>query len=267
MTRRAWTPEELQDFETSTKLQKRSQSKTKKKPTKKTTKKTNKRVRGWCFTVHSWDEEDCANVLSLYKEDTNCTYLCVGWERCSRTKKKHLQCYAYYTNPLRWSEMKNRLLNVHIEPQKSKLNVKAYAYCQEDGDYCEFGHRPRQGNRTDLEIIRNDMLHKKKPMSEISKEYFAQYCQYSRQFNAFREMHGLRDKYETTTYVYDESTIEKIFDIPHDNSLIMRKDCFQWEDFLFNYHSGKYKRLFIPLYDFYLGFPPEKYNFNYLMEL
>lgn len=233
----------------------------------KTKKSRPSRHHGYCFTVQTWDEEACASVMSLYKHDHNCTYVICGFEISPRTKKHHLQCYAYYREQITFDQMKKKLDGVHIEPQKSKLNVKAYCYCMEEYDYWEAGQRPRQGHRTDLEVIKHDLVTKKKTMKEVSKEYFAQYCQYSRQFDRFIEMHDLRVPRDTITYVYDESTIEKIYEISQVDSLIMRKDHFQWEDFLFNYYSKKYAHIFIPLYDFLLAFPLEKYNLKYLMEV
>lgn len=46
------------------------------------------------------------------------------------------------------------------DKQRAKKNVAAYCYCMEDGDYIEFGERPRQGHRTDLEVIKHDLLKK-----------------------------------------------------------------------------------------------------------
>lgn len=169
-----------------------------------------KRSRGWCFTVQSWEDEAWINVSALYECDYNCTYLIIGFETAPRTHTKHLQCYIYYREAISFRTMCKKLEGVHIEPQKSKLNVKAYCYCMEDGDWYEYGSRPRQGHRTDLEVIKHDMLDKKKPIKDIANEYFSQWCQYRRSFDEYIRINGLEPKYETKVIVYNNENPEHV---------------------------------------------------------
>lgn len=134
------------------------------------------RSRGWCFTVQSWDDDAWGAVSALYECDIDCTYLIIGFETAPRTGQKHLQCYIYYREAKSFNTMKKKLGNVHIEAEKAKLHVKAYCYCMEDGEWFEYGQRPRQGHRTDLEVIRHDLIDKKKPIKQIANEYFSQWC-------------------------------------------------------------------------------------------
>lgn len=209
---------------------------------------SDKRSRGWCFTLQSWSIEDFSRAACLYEYDDNAEYLIVGFEIAPRTGREHLQCYIYYRNQVSFSQMKKRLPGVHIEAQASATNVKAYCYCMEDHKYCEWGHRPRQGHRTDLEVIKHDLLSKKKDIKSISKEYFSQYCQYSRQFKQFVDMHNL-EKFDTKIFVYDDSTISKIYkeytDDLHD-SLIYENSYYLKSELLHKYYSGRYKYIFIP---------------------
>lgn len=210
------------------------------------------RSRGWCFTLQSWTEEDSARAMELYEMDNNCLYLIVGFEISPRTEKHHQQCYIYYRDAISFSTMKNKLENVHIEPQKSKLNVKAYCYCMEDGDWVEFGSRPRQGHRTDLEVIRHDMVDKKKPMLEIADQYFSQWCQYRRSFDAYADLKKVYT-YQTKLIVYNNDTIELIYkNYPLNTSYIFQGDHMLlhfdiWHaDLLHKYYSKKYEYIFLP---------------------
>lgn len=212
-------------------------------------KKEPKRSRGWCFTVQSWSLESFCDIALLFEDDVNCTYLIIGFETAPRTGQEHMQCYIYYTNALSFECMKKKLIGAHIEPQKAKLNVKSYCYCMEDYSYCEWGNRPRQGHRTDLEVIKHDLITKKKTIKDVSKEYFSQYCQYSRQFKSFAEMHNLEPKYDTRLLVYDDSTIKKIYkeyldELPE--SFIYENSYYLKSELLHKYYSGKYKNIFIP---------------------
>lgn len=214
--------------------------------------KKDTRAHGWCFTLQSWSEEDVAKAMSVYEFDHNCTYLIVGFEKGDRTGRCHLQCYCHFRNAVRESEMRKKLVNVHVEPQKAKLNVTAYAYCMEDGDFAELGDRPRQGHRTDLEVIKHDLL-KKKPIKQISKEYFSQWCQYRRSFDEFQRIHSL-DTYDTKFIMYDDSTIKNIYrdfknEVPTSYIFIPSQldhvDLWQGE-VLHKYYSGKYSHIFFP---------------------
>lgn len=162
-----------------------------------------KRHHGWVFTVQSWDEDDVAMVGDLYESDHNCTYLIIGWEVAPRTGQQHLQCYVRYREPVTFQTMQDRLPGVHLKPQKAKKHVEAYCYCMEDGDWCEFGERPRQGHRTDLEVIKHDILDKQKPLNTVADKYFSQWCQYRRSFEEYVRINGLDRKFETEAILYD----------------------------------------------------------------
>lgn len=162
------------------------------------------RSRGWCFTVNNYDDDDIAYVMSLFEEDTNCKYLIVGFEKGSRTEQPHLQCYVYYTEAKSWKSMKKIMGSWHFEQQKATKNVEAYCYCMEDGDFIEFGERPRQGNRTDLEVIKHDIINGR-PMKDIANSYFSQWCQYRRAFDEYVKMIA-KDK-ETQVAYYDNSKV------------------------------------------------------------
>lgn len=205
------------------------------------------RVRGWCFTVQSHDDEAAQAVSTLFEEDVKCSYLIIGYEIAPRTKQPHLQCYAYYPNKITFEYIKQQLQEAHIEPQKSKKNVAAYCYCMQEYQYVEWGDRPRQGNRTDLEVIKCDLLTKKNDLKGISKDYFSQYCQYKRPFEAFIDMHNIRPKYDTKLIVYDKDTIRKIYtDYDPYYYFIYEDFYFGQYSLLHKYHSGLYKQIFVP---------------------
>lgn len=182
---------------------KQSGSKTSKKP-----KKT--QSNGFCLTIQNYDKEDIEILESYYHNDYNCKYLIYGPEK-ARTGTPHLQVYIYYTKKLNVGKVIKMFSPWHVKAQKAKKNVNAYVYCMKDGEHVELGERPRQGHRTDLEAIKCD-LKKGKSIRDISNEYFAQWCQYSRQFDRFKEMHK---PLETKIIIYsdDPKYIIKQFDI------------------------------------------------------
>lgn len=216
---------------------------------KKTSRKRDEnRGRAWCFTVQGWDDEYAAHVSSMYEDDLNATYLIIGWERGDRTLKEHLQCFIYYTNPVTQNYLMSKVPNkAHIEITKGTLTA-AYVYCMEEHDCYEVGKRPRQGHRTDLEVIKYDMLDRKKTMYEISTEYFSQWCQYRRSFDEFQRMHDLLPKYDTLIYLYDNESVESVklvYDMKTSKSFLM-----PWIDASLStvydlYFLKKYDKIFI----------------------
>lgn len=206
----------------------------------------NERSRGWCFTIQTHSIEAFSQAACLFEDDENCTYVIIGWEFGSRTKQPHLQGYAYYRDAISTATMRKNLPGCHVEKQKSKSNVAAYCYCADDLQYTEWGERPRQGFRTDLQMIRNDLLSKKKDIKQISKEYHAQYLQYSRQYKAFVDMHHL-EQYDTKLIAYDKSTYSKVYSDYDTHYALIYEDFFFGEyELLGKLYSKKYKWIFIP---------------------
>lgn len=106
------------------------------------------RARSWCFTLNNHTFDDLQLLLSECDSD----YLLFGFE-IGENKVPHLQGYIQYKdNSVRMSQIKRYLPRAHLEVAKGDFssNLK---YCTKDGDFYEFGDRPRtgQGKRTDIE--------------------------------------------------------------------------------------------------------------------
>ncbi|QBX89312.1 replication associated protein [Apis mellifera virus-15] len=215
------------------------------------------RSRGWCITVNNYSEADIESVRGLYKEDDNCTYLIIGYEEGTRKKTPHMQCYIYYTEKVSFNSMKKRV-NIqgrqhHVEKQKASKNVEAYCYCMKDGNYEEYGERPRQGHRTDLEVIKHD-IERGKPESEI--EYFSQWCQYRKAFKDYRELCAKR---VTKIMFYDKAhpraQYRKIHASYKDFKIVTAyTDILELLELA---ESGKYSYIFVPNYAGYVDYSEE----------
>lgn len=129
------------------------------------------RSRGWCFTINNDNYDDMDAVLDL-----NCIYLCFGFEKGSKNKTRHIQGYAYFSNARTLQSMKRRLVRAHLEPALGS-DIQNRNYCKKEGDFYEFGDLPSQGQRNDLEDIKN-MIDKKKNIHEIIDKYPSQYMRY-----------------------------------------------------------------------------------------
>ena len=69
-------------------------------------------------------------------------------------------------------------------------------YCSKDENVTEFGVKPKQGYRTDLDAIKDSILEQKITVDDICVEHPALYHQYARTLNKLEDI-ALRRKYRT----------------------------------------------------------------------
>lgn len=105
--------------------------------------------RSWVFTSYK-----------LELEPSEYTYIYYGDEICPTTKRPHKQGWVYFENAVVKKTAQKRIGDpvCHIEMMIGTVaqNVK---YCSKDGKVFEDGKRPKQGARTDLKIIKDNILH------------------------------------------------------------------------------------------------------------
>ena len=116
------------------------------------------RSRGWCFTYwgEGGDHENgIQGVLpdaSVY-EGINCEYIIVGLER-SKEGWLHHQGYVYFKNAITRSSLNKKLpRGANNRPAKGNAEQN-FDYCSKESILIEDGTRPAQGERTDLDKIR-----------------------------------------------------------------------------------------------------------------
>lgn len=218
----------------------------------------NTRANGFVYTVQNYTDDDIAEAMNLYDEDTNCKYHIIGFETAPRTGTPHMQCYIYFTKKITKSVLEKKLYNafgrtVYSKCQKAKKNVQAYVYCTEDGNnWYEQGERPRQGHRTDLEMIRAD-LHKGRPLTEISREYYSQYLFHRRGFDDYIRLHKLyqRDTVILRYPIECSFRVFKMFYDQHPNSKILNDYTLTHLQIIPIYFSKQYDYILVSDIDSY----------------
>lgn len=140
------------------------------------------RSRAFIITVNNYTEHD---LTTLLKEDYQ--YMVYQIERGHEDGTVHIQAGVYYTNPRSWDAVKKRNPRAHIEVARSADAV--FNYCMKEdtrvaGPY-EFGTKPEQGRRHDLEHIGQSILEGITP-EDIAIEHPMQYIRY------FKGMHQLQ---------------------------------------------------------------------------
>jgi len=131
------------------------------------------RARGWCFTLNNpngWDEVDKASLR------TAAQYLCIGKE-VGESGTPHWQGFCYFRERKSFLQVKEFFARAHWERQRGS-NDQAIEYCQKDGDWEEWGDRPRgPGGQADKwkEVLQLARLGK---LEEIEDKFPAIFLRY-----------------------------------------------------------------------------------------
>lgn len=217
-------------------------------------------TRGYCFTLNNYTELDIEKLRTL-----DVDYLIFGRE-VGDEGTPHLQGFLYKKTKIRFKKIKRMLgKRYHIEAQKGSI-AQAIEYCMKDEDYEEIGDRPRQGKRTDLDLIKHD-LKKNITEQQIANKYFSQWCQYRR---AFREYRDLITQKNTLIVIYDPLSINSCKKLTqYCRGQYIKIDFYQ--DLLYTYYSQKYDYIHIQQTDSIISLLEdnpldiEKNNINYII--
>lgn len=131
------------------------------------------RARGYCFTINnpsSWDDADIANLVDKAQ------YVVRGKET-GEENTPHYQGYVYFKEKKSFIFVKNIIPRAHIEAQKGSFD-EAILYCQKDGDWQEWGSRPRgSGGQADKwkDVL---TLARRGKLQEIEDKYPAIFLRY-----------------------------------------------------------------------------------------
>jgi len=123
--------------------------------------------RGWAFTQY----EKIDKYHERWKTCGFVQWMIYGREVCPTTGRPHLQGALYSASKLTMQQIKDGLNSqtIHLEPWYAGADANA-RYCSKDADdVVEYGKRPRQGARTDLQKIK-EICEEKKSMRAVIDE-------------------------------------------------------------------------------------------------
>lgn len=118
-----------------------------------------KRVRGYCFTVNNYTDDDIVEIFCTYHNGvgdtvyskTDCTYIIYGFEVAPTTGTPHLQGYIHFSQPKSMKYVINLIQRASLKEAKATGDKfhKRWDYCKKSGDYVEYGTPPQQGVDSD----------------------------------------------------------------------------------------------------------------------
>ncbi len=131
------------------------------------------RQRSWCFTYFFEDESTFPQALP-----DGSAYLTYGYEVCPDTKRPHLQGYVHWSTPVRLTTCR-KFLEANWTPCSGSPEQNI-TYCQKDGDYVEYGHRPQgQGGRSDLLSLKR-AIDEGSSVPKLWEDHFSTMMRYNR---------------------------------------------------------------------------------------
>lgn len=98
--------------------------------------KMTKGSRAWCYTLNNPTEEERDAQRQL-----TCEYHIFGWER-GESGTPHLQGYVHFKHQKTLSAVKKLMPRAHLEERRGTIQ-QAVDYCKKDGDFEEFGEKPK----------------------------------------------------------------------------------------------------------------------------
>ena len=143
--------------------------------------------RDWAFT--DFNLENQTKYASLV-EQCVCTYVCYGIEYAPTTGKAHLQGYLHFKNPRTTREGRTVFGKTHSEFCWHSRD-KNIEYCKKGtkilGEtFFEFGKKPNQGYRTDIENVEY-ILKTTRSLQDVIDNHFNLYIQYRSRFLNYLE--------------------------------------------------------------------------------
>ncbi len=120
------------------------------------------------------------------QEDTpRLKYVAYGLEKCPRTQRDHNQGWLHLARPMSLRQVKAFAGNSHLEMMFGTLSQND-AYCSKEGKLIEFGDRPAQGKRKDLDDLK-DGIKAGQTERELYEHHPAAW-RYSKAMSKYREL-------------------------------------------------------------------------------
>lgn len=150
------------------------------------------RSRLWCFTNYKL-EIDYQKII----DQTSAVYIAYGNETCPTTGRPHHQGFVLFESQR--CSMKGVVKDMGgamtVKMCKGSL-VQNEDYCSKEGTLIEFGVKPHQGARVDLETMRDQIMSGKRKVSEILVDDPIAYHQYGRTMEKLEDV-AMRKRFRT----------------------------------------------------------------------
>lgn len=149
------------------------------------------KTRLWCFTNYKLDFD----YKNYYKTST-AEYIAYSLEVCPTTNREHHQGYVYFQGP-RGSKkgVAKDLGSCHVEPCRGNIDQNQ-DYCMKESEMTILGTKPNQGERKDLNLLKDKILTGEITAEDVCCDDPNMYHHYGRTLNKLEDI-ALRKKFRT----------------------------------------------------------------------
>lgn len=159
-------------------------------------------ARHWQVTINNYTPFDILYFRSLVGRKI-CTYAGWGFE-IGEQGTPHMQGMISFEKPKRVNQVKQIVYPNHFEIARDVTALLKYD--EKDGEYEEYGDRPKgKGFRTDLVALKKD-LDEKQPLKKIACDHFSNYIRYHRGINEYRKLVSQPRTFKSLVIVYHGNT-------------------------------------------------------------
>lgn len=167
------------------------------------------------------------------------TYLVYGYEEAPTTGKKHLQGYFEFNTQMTISNLKKKLDNqqyAFFQCNASAEHNRNYATDNDKNKFVEIGSPKKQGERTDLKNLKDEIMNKQITVREIIKENPDMYHKYGRTLEKIEEISNenvFRNWQTTCDWYYGPTGVgksHKAFENYNPETHYIWKDDNGWQD-------------------------------------
>lgn len=137
-------------------------------------------LRNFVFTINNYESADETALHTI-----EASYLVFGRE-VGESGTPHLQGYCELRKRTAFNKIKKIIPKAHIEPRRGSAK-QAADYCKKDGDFFEVGEISRQGERTDIDKIKDEILSGEITCQDIRREDPIKFHQYGRTFEKLED--------------------------------------------------------------------------------
>lgn len=149
------------------------------------------KARNLVFTLNNYDKiENYEEGLNKLAEDAK--YLVYGFE-IGESGTPHIQGYIEFKSPRSYKNINNMYFsNKAYMATRKGSSQQASDYCKKEGNFKEFGEISKQGERADLNELKNKILNGETNIDDIVENNTEAYHQYGRTLEKVEEVRNKR---------------------------------------------------------------------------
>ena len=149
------------------------------------------RSKSYCFTQFNLDFD-----YSKFYEDNGVSYLAYGNEVCPSTGRPHHQGFVVFKSHRELPAVAKKM-SARVAIMNGDLDQNE-DYCSKESELVTFGTKPqnKQGKRSDLNEIMNDILDNRLSETEVAIKYPVAWLQYGNRFNRLLQLTVQKRDYE-----------------------------------------------------------------------